>query len=215
MDKPFFVGINTNTTHDIILPPGVPAKFGLANDIAKKESVLHFSDEALSAFMESYRKNNFGPTLFVIVADHTSGPQPTRLDHYRLPFLIYQSDHPLLTDVHLPMSASQRDIAPTILDLMALETPSSFSGKSLLKSPDRRFADYYQDGILGWIEGRRSVEISVANSRIVDCQERTDRWKLVPCTAQDEDLRLNALAFTDYSQTLLFNGKLNTFRDLK
>ncbi len=215
MDKPFFVGINTNTTHDIVLPPGVTAKFGLSNEVAKKESVLYFSDEALSVFMDAYKHSHFGQTLFVIVADHTSGPQPTRLDHYRLPFLIYQSENPLLTGVHLPVTASQRDIAPTVLDLMDLESPSGFLGKSLLKSSARRLADYYQDGILGWIEGRRSVEISVSNGEIIDCRERAEEWELVPCKAQDEDLRLNALVFTDYNQSLLFDGKLNTFADLQ
>lgn len=213
MPKPFFVGINTNTTHDVVLPEEVVAKFGRSNEVAKRESVLYFSDEALAAFMEAYQHGNFGPTLFVLVADHTGGPQPTRLDHYRLPFLIYQKGNPLLTGVHLPVTAAQRDIAPTVLDLMGLEIQSGFSGKSLLQDPAHRFADYYQDGILGWIEGNRLIEISISNGKIIDCRKRTDKWRVVACKDQDNNLRLNALAFTDYSQSLLFSGQLATFGD--
>jgi len=150
---------------------------------------------------------------------HSQGwPTEKRTDHqgggfFNSLWLRPFNEHSLLSEVRLPITDSQRDISPTVLELMGIKSPPEFPGKSLLQTSVRGFSDYYRDGILGWIEGNRSVEISVVNAEIIDCLERTSTWKVVDCRPEDDDLRSNALVFTDYSQGLLFNRELNRFGD--
>ncbi len=105
----------------------------------------------------------------------------------------------------------QRDVAPTMLDLLNLPIPLWFSGRSLLR-PSLRGVDYYQNGLLGWTVQDRRVEVNIKNRSLSKCYKRQGRkWIITPCNKSYQELANQRLAFTLYSQELLFSNKVKEF----
>src|SRR6185436_19224724 len=70
-----------------------------------------------------------GPTSF----GHGTDLHPESI---RIPLLVYDESHPALPALDF---ATQFDVAPTITDRLRLETPTDWTGRSLLQPPvDRR-----------------------------------------------------------------------------
>ncbi len=218
MHQPFLIGINTATTHDVELPDGVKPTFGTDTLVHRNLNVLHFADWALAGFVDAVNKDpKIGPTLFVVLADHTTIFNQNNFNNYNIPFLIYAPG--IVKPNYVDRMVSQRDVAPTVLDLLHLPQVPWFTGKSVLHD-DRGpyFADYYNNGILGWIEGSRLVELPVNDPRRLRCFDyRQDRRQRHPldCGAHDRELGTQALAFTRVAQDLLFKGRLRRFAALK
>ena len=82
-------------------------------------SSLLYTDDALRHFMEAYRKrSDFSNTIFVITGDHRLIPIPieTKLERYRVPFLIYS---PMLKQpVEFHSVSTHADFVPTILGFL-------------------------------------------------------------------------------------------------
>jgi len=217
MPQPFFVGINSNSTHSSELPPEVNARFSGTDGETTYINMLHFSDAALKAFVEAVENDPaFEDTLFVLVADH-AGPSlgKSNLNKYLVPFLIYSPG--LVEPRQLDIISSQRDIAPTLLDLLNIDAEANFSGSSLLDAGADHHADYYHQGVLGWLEGRRGLEARLGEEREMQCYELLpDPLRQQPdaCNTLDEARLSRALAFTHLNQSLLFNGKIGTFSQL-
>lgn len=217
MPQPFFVGINSNSTHSSELPPEVNARFSGMDGETTYINMLHFSDAALKAFIEAVENDPaFEDTLFVLVADH-AGPSlgNSNLNKYLVPFLIYSPG--LVEPRQLDIVSSQRDIAPTLLDLLNIDGEADFSGSSLLDAGAHHHADYYHQGVLGWLEGGRGLEVRLGEERQMQCYDLlSDPLRQQPdvCNALDENRLSRALAFTHLNQSLLFNGKIGTFSQL-
>lgn len=211
MPQPFFIGINTASTHDSQVPESFLAKMdhpdgnGFVN-------AMHFADFSLEQFIDAYQKSGrFKDTVFVLVADHTGAVNSSIFDRYRIPFLIYAPG--IVTPRHLPEISSQRDIAPSVLDILNLPQPGWFAGSSLLSElPRPAIADYYHEGILGWVNGEQITEFPIQSQTPVECYEYSAAQHLkaiVECgSSADNNI---AIAFTQLSQKLLFNGKIKTF----
>lgn len=218
MHQPFLIGINTATTHDLELPDGVKPTFGTATLEERNLNVLHFADWSLARFIKAVRHDpKIGPTLFVVLADHTTIFNQNNFNNYNIPFLIYAPGIVQPRFVH--RMVSQRDVAPTVLDLLHLPPAPWFTGKSVLRNDQGPyFADYYNNGILGWIEGSRLIEVPVVDPRRVHCydylQDRGQRHPL-SCAAADRTMARQGLAFTRVAQDLLFSGHLRRFAALK
>lgn len=210
--EPFVIGINTGTTHDLKLPPNVPSRFA-----DNKKNVMNFADEAISGFLEKIKKNRkvFNRTIFIMLADHTSHAEVSNFKRYSIPFLIYAPG--LVKPEKINVVASQRDVAPTILDLLNIPVPGSFAGKSLWQRKDNfHFADYYHNGTLGWIEKDILVEISLFSRDKPVCyawQVDPDLSRPVLCPVYLESKIERAKYFTYYTQKLLFEGKTTGFKD--
>ena len=207
---PVFFGINTNTTHDITVPSNVIPHFELSKSDPRSLNSLYFADHALEDFFNKVENDpDIGDTLWVIFADHTAGLKSSRLNNYRIPFLIYNKDKvkPNLVD----RIASQRDISPTVLDMMKLEIPDYFTGKSLLRSDEAPyFASYYHGGTLGWVEDGYLIEIPVANPEKLSCYDYVSdklQKNKINCPHDVKKNRNRALAFVIKMQSQLFNGK--------
>jgi len=211
MPQPFFIGVNTATTHDSRVPEsflqqmGHPDGNGFAN-------AMHFADHALEAFISAYQQSGrFKDTIFVLVADHTGAVNSSVFDRYRIPFLIYAPS--VVAPRHIPAISSQRDIAPTVLDILNLPQPGWFAGSSLLwAEPAQIAADYYHEGILGWVQGEHILELplhSQAPERCYEYSAAQHSKAIVECGSSAE--KNIAMAFTLLSQQLLFNGKIKTF----
>ncbi|MGD8570165.1 MAG: sulfatase-like hydrolase/transferase [Gammaproteobacteria bacterium] len=208
--EPVFFGINTNTTHDIKVPHGVTPQFTLGKSDPSDLNALYFADRALEEFFNKLGNDpDVGDILWVIFADHTAGLRSSRFNNYRIPFLIYNKHK--ITPRLVDRVASQRDIAPTVLDMMNLAIPRHFAGKTLLRSDDKPyFADYYHGGVLGWIEDGYLLEVPVANPDNLSCYNvAVDKLQKnpIPCPGTAKKNRNRAVAFVKKMQSQLFNGK--------
>lgn len=214
MNKPFVIGINGATTHDDKIPKGIQ-KINFVKDesLNNQLNALHFSDMALKKFVQTVQ-NKYPNTLFVFVADHCGGVKGSSFENYMIPFALYHKDlEPKYIDTYI----SQRDLAPTILDAIFGNYKThtdSFSGKSLF-SDNEFFADYYHNGILGWIENNIAVELNIATNTIRCLDIATFKDKELECSEDMKNFKTKALSFTSTSQKLLFEGESENFRRYK
>ncbi len=217
MPQPFFVGINTNSTHSSELPPGLKPAFEGDDHDTVYSNMLHFSDESLKKFMHEVEQDPaFKDTIFIMVADH-AGPSlgNSNINKYLIPFLVYAPG--VIEPQQRDIVSSQRDIAPTLLDILGLPASPDFSGVSLLDEASKPYADYYHQGHLGWVEGTAGVEFMLGDKEKAECytfKPTPFRREKHVCTEQDIQLRRRATAFTHLSQSLLFNGDIGKFRSL-
>ena len=209
--QPFFYIVNTTTTHDLILPPGESWFFGQETAEQKRLSLLRYADKALGDFIRQWQRADIPPTLFVLVADHTRAIAAHGVAQYLVPFAMFASDGSVPPQ-HLRGIGSQRDIAPTVMQFLGGRAPW-FSGQTL-QSASQLEGDYFTEGTLGWLQGDRGVEISLRQPDVVHCfrgpygQSMAQRRD---CEPEDRDIQRSALAFTRYSQNLLFTGKTTAF----
>ena len=115
---------------------------------------LKYADESLGNFFEEaenapYFKN----TIFIILADHTSGTvlKGTK-ERQHIPCLIYSPSH--LSPQTIEAPGGQLDIVPTVLDLLKWQTPHHSFGRSLMDSSlKNRFVFIDRGGFQGWFRG--------------------------------------------------------------
>lgn len=207
--SPFFIGINTNTTHDIRLPKGIKPQFKIDKSTPLNLNSLYFSDLALKDFFNKIENDEkIKDTLWVIVSDHTAGLKTSRLNNYRIPFLIYHKNN--IKPKQVNRVVSQRDIAPTVLNILNLDIPQNFTGKNLNSTSNPPyFSDYYHSGIIGWIEDDLLLEISISDPTNFSCFNYLSDKLLknkINCPKGANLKRNQALAFTVKNQNVLFNG---------
>ena len=210
MKKPFVIGINGATTHDDVLPEGFESKeFSEDRAYNKQLNALHFADMALGEFVKKIEKK-YPNTLFVFFADHCGGVRGTIFQSYLIPFALYHKDlEPKNYDVML----SQRDIAPTVYDLAVGDYKKdkiNFSGKSLLDD-QRFFADYYHNGLLGWVEKDKILELNLATNKEKCYELKGFKNEEIECSNKVRAFKKRMLSFTEVSQSLLFEGKTDKF----
>jgi len=203
--KPFFFALNTNSTHDIMLPPHIQPF--VAEDVqdAKHKNVMHYADAAFGRFIRKIQQSPLAKnTIIVAFADHTAQVRGSDVYEYMVPMAIWAPDS---AAKNIPFATSQRDIAPTVLELLGLPVPQHFTGKSLLSSRTF-FADYYHNQHLGWIEGDDLMRLNLSNDSMQCFAWREDLLLKKPksCEGQ-ESLRQHALGFTNWAQQALFAGE--------
>lgn len=208
MKEPHFITLNTTSTHDEVIPDAVKPVFGFSTSHEKLRSLMHFSDQQLQFFVSELTSQPLSlPTILIAVADHTARVNTSPLNRYRIPFLIYAPD--IVKPQQLALAASQRDIAPTILDVLGDSSPA-FTGRSLLQPMQTRAADFQYSGHLGWIEGEQLIRFRLADKSNLNCyQWRRDflLQKPQPCTDSALRMQDRALAFSRRSSLWLFAGK--------
>ena len=208
--KPFIVGINGATTHDDQIPKDIkPIKFTDNKAKNRQLNALHFSDFALGKFVNKV-KQKYPNTIFVFFADHCGGVTSSAFENYLIPFAIYHKDiKPKYYDFYI----SQRDIAPSILDMVFgkyKDIKNNFQGKSLFSDQDF-FADYYHNGILGWIENNHLLELNLATDKYNCYDVSTYKPKNIMCNHKLKKYKNRLLSFTKISQNMLFDGNTTSF----
>lgn len=124
---------------------------------------VKYTDYAINKFLlDARRKDWFGNTLFVIVADHCSksaGKTDLPVNRYHIPCFIYA---PQLVKPNIEQRlTSQIDLAPTILGMMNLNYTSRFLGYDIYKmraGNERAFISTYQD--MGYLKDNKLVILS-------------------------------------------------------
>ncbi|MFC3340436.1 LTA synthase family protein [Paracandidimonas soli] len=207
---PFFMAINTNSTHDTFLPDEADYIYGKESPVAIRRAVTRHADGALERFIKAVREAAKEPTLVVLVADHTKTADGPGTTGKAIPFLMFSTDGSLPAQ-HRHVNASQRDIAPTIMEWLGGYVPW-FTGKSLLNGGYDGKASFSQGSIVNWLEKDRMISFDSANEAApAQCFNLDDAGLSQTRTACDApDFRAmleDALAYTRYTQDLLFSGK--------
>ncbi len=215
IQEPFVIGLNNASTHDSVTPPDFKrSHFSDNADINEKLNTLNYADQELAVFIKNIEEK-YPNTVFVIFADHCGGSLTDSLDNYLIPFAIYSKK---LEAKYYDVILSQKDIAPTIYDLVFennSKDKKNFTGKSLFNENNQFNTDYFHSGVLGWVEKNNVVEINI-NSAKSNCftlnglsKEKTE------CNDLHKDMTKRALSFTTVSQKLLFDGKTQEFYKYK
>ncbi|WP_428623712.1 LTA synthase family protein [Sedimenticola sp.] len=130
-NKPFFFHLMTTTNHRPYTYPDdridIPSGSG-------RPGAVKYTDWAIGDMIDkAKRKPWFKDTLFVIIADHTSGSAgkvALPVSKYHIPLLIYSPAHVAAQKVNT--LSSQIDVAPTLLALLNMDYDSAFFGKNIL-----------------------------------------------------------------------------------
>ncbi len=214
LPTPFVVAINTLTTHDVRLPPElITREFSPDKKLNNFLNTLYLADKAFGEFIQTVSAR-FPNTVLVVLADHCGPVNGTAFEKYFVPFALKVPHQP---PRKWEVILSQRDVAPTVLDLITGDYrrwAPAFTGKSLF-SDTLFFADYFDNGLLGWIEDGRGVELNLATGDYTCWDYAHISPQLVECSPGDESLRRHALAFTSVTQELLFSGRTLEFKDFR
>lgn len=147
LPEPFSAIVLTLSNHAPYEPPGG----GLPLDAPMEErfrSTLRYTDDCLRDFFDRLRtKPYFRRTLFVLFADHgqafsqvgTSVLANLDDENMRIPFLLVAGDASLAQGIR-PELGGHIDISPTVADLLGIDEPTSWWGRSLLDASVNRFA---------------------------------------------------------------------------
>lgn len=213
-DGPLLMAINTGTTHDQILPAGQDYRFGSKNRDARRRSVLHHADAALGRFVQALWQQSKGPTLLVLVADHTACPPMGGLACEAIPFAMLANDASLQPR-QLAVTASQRDLAPTIIDWLGGQVPW-FSGQSLLAAAAPGIADFSRGQQVSLLYGRQLITLDSRKGRLQSCSRLSANglaMAVEPCSGAGwQSLARSAWGYIRYSQQLLFAGRTVDYR---
>lgn len=214
LKEPFVLGINGATTHDNKIPKQIKEiNFTSDKNINGQLNALHFSDASLGKFVKEIEKK-YPNTIFVLLADHCGGGIKGTLENYLIPFAIYGDK---IEAKYIDKLIAQRDISPTLLDITLgdyKKIAPYFTGKSLIQD-EIFFVDYFHNGILGWIEDKKVIEINSATNK-QKCFELNNLSKTATkCDNKHELMKQQALSFTFLSQKLLFKGETNNFQSFR
>jgi len=212
--EPFTIGVNGATTHDEKIPNAIKSIKFTNTKLDAQLNAFHFSDDALGKFINRVEEK-YPNTIFVLFADHCGGRLNGTLENYQIPFAIYSKK--LIKPKEYDTILSQRDIAPTIMDLAIgdyVKLTPSCSGKSLFSDNDF-FADYFHNGILGWIENNNLIEINSATNKMRCFNLNGLKKESVNCSEMHQNMKNHALSFTNVSQTLLFSGETDKFMNYR
>ncbi|MBF0471160.1 MAG: LTA synthase family protein [Gammaproteobacteria bacterium] len=205
--QPFFFAINSNSTHDSTLPQGVNAKFSGEDRLTAYLNLLSFADQAVADFLKQLQQRDLmEKSIIVLVADHANGLTPANRQNGLIPFAILGAG---VTPYFGDFVATQRDIAPTLQQLLGLPRSPWFSGRSLLNGDPQRVADFYGEGRLYWFHEPWRVDFALSAAESGHCSPNKEQSALPPCPR--EALIAEAVAFTRISQHLLFSGKTTQF----
>ncbi len=213
LKEPFLLGINTTSTHDDTLPKSFNPLFGMKNKQQRYQSILNFADQSLEKFITHYQAiQREKKTIFVLIADHTAGTFDNKLSRVLIPGIIYSPEINLTQPIN--RAVHQRDFAPTVLDLLNINSPASFSGHSLLQTKSSLWdAEFYNTGHLSVVKEQSLTDMNLQNQNIscfrINYPELTLNQAV--CSAKDNLIMNLALGFTQYSQNLLFTGKTIEF----
>ncbi|MEH6469982.1 MAG: LTA synthase family protein [Halopseudomonas sp.] len=209
---PYFVTINTGTTHDRTLPEGSDYAFGNADDNQARASVLHHADRSLQRFITELKQNETEPTLVVLIADHTAGIAKQGLNQTSIPMLMFAINAELAAHQR-DIVSSQRDVTPTIIDWMGGST-AGFSGHSLLDSSYSGLADFSVGETLSWIENDSMIEFNTRTGELAACYmvaDDTVTTVTIACQAEQQQASNRARDYLFYSQQLLFEGRATEY----
>jgi arylsulfatase A-like enzyme len=139
--QPFFLAyLPIAGHHPYDSPEGGP--FSEETEVGRYRNALKYADEALGQLVDGLRqRGRFDDTLIVVYGDHGEGFGQHEGNFGHTLFLYEENVHtPLVIagagllpeQVRVGSVASLVDVAPTVLDLLGVEAPAAYQGRSLL-----------------------------------------------------------------------------------
>ncbi len=161
--KLFYAHVMTTSNHrPYTYPEGridIPSGTG-------RNGAVKYTDWAIGEFLRQARTRPwFDDTVFVILADHTSGGRgktDLTIENFHIPLMIWSPKH--IKPARIDTLASQIDVGPTLLALLNVGYRSRFFGHDILRdgpAHQRAFMANYQtvgyleDGILAELRPQR------------------------------------------------------------
>lgn len=216
-EKPFFIMINTGTTHGTILPNESDYEFGRDNMVNLRRSIMKYADGELERFITQLNDTLTEPTLVVLMSDHTAKIVEPNLARNSIPFLMYATDGSVPARHH-DASTSQRDVGATILDSLG-GSASWFTGQSLLEPEYHNRSSFSNGSTYFWIDDQRLITIDSTNGELQRCYNIDDNTIKLHKTDCNEEwaqpLYEQGRDFNELTQELLFNGKTMDYRKLE
>jgi phosphoglycerol transferase MdoB-like AlkP superfamily enzyme len=216
--QPFLLTINTGTTHGSFLPENAGYTFGRENPIDERKSVVKYADDALKRFiprLDAKLAELDKPTIVVLLADHTAKTVKGGFVKNAIPLLMYTTDQTIAPE-NRPITSSQRDIAPTIIDWLGGSVPW-FTGHSLLDSSYKGRSSFSFGTGFFWMTKDHGIAINSATGELSLCFEigkDVVSKKTVECAQQEwsQSLFAEGSYYNAISQKLLFDGKTTQYR---
>jgi hypothetical protein len=165
-----------------------PGPFPGGREIDRYRNALHYADDSLAALFDGLRRRGLeDDTLFVICGDHGEafGQHEGNYGHtlflyeenVRVP-LVVALPGKVRDQVRVGRIASLVDLAPTVLDLLGLDAPADYQGRSLLGGEPRMalFCTDYSLGLVGLRDGRWKMihELDSGHSQLFDLESDSD-----------------------------------------
>lgn len=205
-NKKIFLGINTNSNHDFKMPKGVEPKFGQDNNLFKNLSITYYADQELGKFVDKLFLDH-PDSLLIMVGDHTGFTTGLIHHQYMVPFLIY---YPGISARRINAVTTQRDIAPTILDILNLPNKSKhFTGRSLIGN-EIFYSDVFHNGEFAWFENKKMFIFNSKDNSTKSYEFGENIRELVKIE-NDPTAIQRAKAFIQKTQDLLFIGETKKF----
>lgn len=215
MQEPLLIGVNTNTTHDLQLPPGTERLFDDNSEIIRHFNVAHYADSELRDFYKHLKSRQWKKDwLLILVADHTSFAARNIFEHYSIPFLMkYHSANPEkpspapFEEKKVTGAWHQIDIGTTLVDLTGLNAPH-FIGRSMLRPGEfSEGASLFHLGQSVWFKGPWAVVFNIRAYGKKQCylwQTDMSFQNDTPCPAEADQWYLEGLSYLKGSQNILF-----------
>ena len=176
MRQPFMTAVFTASSHTpCIVPDRYKGVFPKGENPVQE--CVAYSDNALRLFFATAsRQPWFQNTLFVITADHTSGPvdpyYTTTLGNYSVPIILYAPGDSTLRGYDRQRVVEQVDIMPTVLSYLHYDHPYLAFGKDMLGRPSE---DSYA---LHWVASSNGYEFVKGDYAVeFDGQEVTGAYQ--------------------------------------
>lgn len=159
------------------------------------KNTLYFADWSIGQFLERAKKEGwFENTIFVFVADHTSGgPGSDSLyNKFRIPLVIYAPKY--LKPRTVDYVVSQLDLVPTLYNLAGLDAPYTALGRDVLDSsrPEERAALVSEGVNIGLIT--KDGAIRHTRKAVLSVEKQTDNFD--EKKAEETLLSLDKAAYT-------------------
>lgn len=181
--QPFFVTYMPIAGHHPYDTPE-PGPFADDQEIGRYRNALHYADQALGQLLDGLDQRQLDAnTLIVIVGDHGQafGQHPNNWGHtfflyeenIRVPLLLSWPEAEPGLRINRPVSVIS--VAPTILDLVGVDVPTEFAGRSLFcrESELVLFFTDYSLALLGLRDGRWKLitQLESGRSQLYDLQQ--------------------------------------------
>jgi phosphoglycerol transferase MdoB-like AlkP superfamily enzyme len=177
-NKPFLGLLWTMQTHYPYLAPSQEIDFGVDNsDLNRYLNALHGSDAAFGEILSALDEDGLtDSTLVAVLGDH--GEAFGRHQHWGHASSIYEENvhipliliNPRLFNGNSnPVIGGLVDLAPTVIDLLGLEPPEEWQGRSLFerqRSPRAYFFSTWANVMLGYREGQRAYILNATEDRL-------------------------------------------------
>lgn len=136
-DKPFFSLMFSTSNHEPFeFPDGRIELYEQPKNTV--HNAMKYADFAIGKFFELAKNEDYYKhTIFLVVADHntrTYGKNLAPIDKFKIPALIIGPDLP--QNSKYEKLCSQIDLAPTIVDMLGIETEHPMPGRNLRELPD-------------------------------------------------------------------------------